>query len=390
MTKFCNKPWREIHYYSSGEVGTCCREATGSHLLGHVSDDPLAIWRGMSFRKLRGVIEAGDVWEAGCGTCVDLSLDVVNECFEGESRESGMPQRVYFQLSYLCNMNCSHCSQAKARVSDPKVMQKFPLDCFKRIYGCFFPYALNWVFVGGEVLANPNFFALLDLMNPEDNPHCRLNIVTNGHLLRDALPSLQKFNKVNLHVSVDAASEETYRVVRGASWRMLLLNVRAYRAWAERCDLDWTMIFNFLLMRSNIHEVPEMIRLAMREDAEASFGLIFGHFRRENLFLYRELRDAVGWRKSLYEGIKLLEGMPEALWVVNALKSLRGVYHYLSLPCGSLEWSDHRVRRLWDQTVCGLNGCEYKEEYPVRKGVHLIRQGRWGHLARRVLEKVRG
>lgn len=382
---FCNKPWREIHYYSSGVVGSCCRKPAGPHLLGALTDDPLEVWGGERFNHLRKLVQEDKVWEAGCGTCVDLSCDVVKESFPVVREEHGFPQHVFLQLSYLCNLHCSHCCQGKERRESPVVMQEFPVSVFKRVYDAFFQDALNFIFIGGEALANPNFPKLLAVMHPGENPGCRVNVVTNGLLLRDNLPLFTRFPNFNIHVSVDAANEPVYRRIRGASWRRLRMNLEAYRCWADRNGLEWSMILNFLLMHSNIHQVPKMLDLAEELGAEASFGMVYGCFKHENLFLYRELRDTA-WETAIDMGVEKLRWKDE-LWARNAVKNLLGAKHYLLQPGVSIHDSDSKAVDYWNHQVCSRNGVVFKPER-LRRAAHLLREGKVKHLAKRVLARV--
>jgi len=408
VVPFCNKPWREIHFYNRGDVGTCCREPVGTHNLGRVSDDPRSVWFGKKFERLRRLILEGNKEEAGCSQCVDLSLGVVNDCFE-EPNSAGLsdtanfnyrwaldshyvkvqhyPLRVFFQLSYLCNMACPHCSQTRQRLTDPEVLKPFPIERFKKIYKAFFKSALSWVFVGGEVLVNRNFYKLLEVMDPNENPSCALNIVTNGQLLDKAILKLRRFPKVQLHISVDAASRKTYKAVRGGDWDRLVRNLRLFLSYGKERGLDWSVIVNNLLMKSNIHEVPEMVKFAYREGVEASFGLIYGCFKDENIFVYPELLEGIEWLEAINKGEKLLHTPDRAdLWVVNALLTLEGVKHYLSHPfVEALSLPDYQALRLWHKKVCELNDCSYKPSYSVGKAFSLLREGKLGYLIKRVV-----
>lgn len=406
VVPFCNKPWREIHFYNRGDVGTCCREPVGAHSLGRASDDPRSVWFGKKFERLRRLILEGKKEGAGCSWCVDLSLGVVNECFDEPrldlfpsiysnyclalnsqtARVQHHPLRVYFQLSYLCNMTCPHCSQTRQRLNDPEVLKPFPLGQFKKIYKAFFKSALSWVFVGGEVLANLNFYKLLEGMDPNDNPACTLNIVTNGQLLDKAILKLRRFPKVQLHISVDAATRKTYKAVRGSNWDKLVRNLRLFLSYGRERGLDWSIIVNNLLMKSNIHEVPKMVKFAYREGVEASFGIIYGCFKDENIFVYPELLEGIKWLEAINKGEKLLHSPDRAnLWVVNALLMLEGVKYYLSQPSiEALSLPDYQALRLWHKKVCELNNCSYKPSYSVGKAFSLLRERKLGYLIKRV------
>jgi MoaA/NifB/PqqE/SkfB family radical SAM enzyme len=77
-----------------------------------------------------------------------------------------------------------------------------------------------------------------------------------------------KLNEIN--ISLDAATAETYARIRGADFAKVLANVAALvRARRKAGRDDLVVMLNMTLMRANIEELPDFVRLAKRLAADA-------------------------------------------------------------------------------------------------------------------------
>jgi radical SAM protein with 4Fe4S-binding SPASM domain len=88
---------------------------------------------------------------------------------------------------------------------------------------------------------------------------------TNGTLLSERLiEQIVRSGMDQVSISIDGATKETYERIRvGARFERLIENMRALNQAKERLRSDTPHIhFNVVLMRSNIEELPGLIRLA--------------------------------------------------------------------------------------------------------------------------------
>jgi radical SAM protein with 4Fe4S-binding SPASM domain len=151
-------------------------------------------------------------------------------------------------------------------------------------------------------------------------------LITNGHLLTpDRIRKLVE-NEFTIDISIDAASEEKYSRIRGASLKKLIGNVRALSRERERQNkMKCKIAFSFTAFRDNISELPDLLNLA----AEIGVNQITAiHFmptteeqRYQSLFYHQTTANEVFSKaKQLSErlGIRLL--LP-SLYTVKELSS---------------------------------------------------------------------
>jgi hypothetical protein len=81
-------------------------------------------------------------------------------------------------------------------------------------------------------------------------------------------------NKIvqDLNVSMDGSSKETLEAIRvNVNYEKLIQNILFLISYARSAQFDFTLSFSFVLMRSNYHEFPELVKLIGRlRDSEFS------------------------------------------------------------------------------------------------------------------------
>jgi radical SAM protein with 4Fe4S-binding SPASM domain len=174
------------------------------------------------------------------------------------------PFSVELDITNQCNLRCIMCHFADERVHKTR-REDISVEGFSRIAEQLFPLCnlLNLSF-GTEPLLHRKFVELLAIVKQYDIP-C-VYMVTNGLLLNEEL--IDRILGVNgLHhitISIDAAIRSTYERIRvGGSFDRLIRNIRSIqRVKRERGWDSPSLNFNFVLMRSNVTELPALIRLA--------------------------------------------------------------------------------------------------------------------------------
>jgi len=178
-----------------------------------------------------------------------------------------MPELLQLELTRACDLRCAHCgTHGKSRLhrksSRQPHMAEETLDCIAEEL---FPFLRRVDLVGGgEPFCAPA--ALLDrLVDHLDRTGTRFAATTNGALLAprriDAiLPAL-----CDITFSVDAATADTYRLVRGQD-RFDTVVATMRRLVELRDALPSGRRFGicavFTLMRRNCHELVDFMRLA--------------------------------------------------------------------------------------------------------------------------------
>lgn len=179
------------------------------------------------------------------------------------------PLKLEMDVTTQCNLRCTMCYFSDPRFSK-RAREDVAVEAFARTAREVFPHCgLVSLSFGTEPLLHPRLPELLELVAAEGVPWRYL--ITNAQLLDER--QIEAFVRVPLHgfsVSIDAATASTYeRIRRGGRWDRLLENLEALQEAKRRAGSEYPRItFNFVMMRSNVDELPELVRLAARLGVE--------------------------------------------------------------------------------------------------------------------------
>lgn len=200
------------------------------------------------------------------------------------------PLKLEIDVTTQCNLRCTMCY-----LSDPRFGKReredIGVEAFARIARDVFPHCgLVSLSFGTEPLLHPQLPELLEIVAAEGVPWRYL--ITNAQLLDETL--IEAFVRVPLHgfsVSIDAATPATYeRIRRGGRWERLIANLEALQAAKRRAGAEYPRItFNFVMMRSNVDELPALVRLAAKLGVEGVAAMHLTPF--EGLDLEHEQLD---------------------------------------------------------------------------------------------------
>jgi radical SAM protein with 4Fe4S-binding SPASM domain len=171
------------------------------------------------------------------------------------------PQRLQVEVTSACNLACRMCL-VRYR---PRVNRRegaMDLAVFRRLLDAN-PEVREVVLQGlGEPLLSPHLFDMVRLAK-ERGAEVEFN--TNATLLtRARADRLVELGLDRLHISLDGASEATYSYVRdGARWSMVERGLRAIAEAKAAAGAALPAVrVVFVAMRCNVHELPDLVRLA--------------------------------------------------------------------------------------------------------------------------------
>lgn len=225
-----------------------------------------------------------------------------------------LPRRLVLELTNACNLNCTMCGR-NAATFQPTVFQMDWLRYFEPYLDTVEEVTLmGW----GEPTVHPNFVEMLELIHRHA---ARIYFCTNGMRL-DSLANAIFENHVDVFaVSMDGASAETNdRIRRGADFNRIVKSLREIKARQRREGLSYPYInFVFCAMRSNLHELPDLVRLAADiglEEVKVVYLTAFDS----------ELADEVLWDRlpEVEEVFQEAAGLGEQLGVTLKLPYLQG------------------------------------------------------------------
>lgn len=181
----------------------------------------------------------------------------IREIDSGATILKSYPRRLVFELTNACNLNCVMCGRNAANFK-PTV---FDMDVF-RSFEPIMDYAEEVTLMGwGEPTIHPHFNEMLEIINRHS---ARKYFCTNGMNLKKIKNAIFDYNVDVFAVSLDGATDETNgRIRRGSKIDVIKEDLKDIVRIKKERGLKYPWInFVFCAMRSNIKELPDLVRLA--------------------------------------------------------------------------------------------------------------------------------
>lgn len=181
----------------------------------------------------------------------------LTEIQEGATVLQSMPRRLVLELTNACNLNCVMCGR-NAATFKPTVFQMDWLYALEPLLDTVEEVTLmGW----GEPTVHPHFVEMLELIHRHP---ARIYFCTNGMRLGQLHDAIFE-NQVDVFaVSVDGAMAETNNAIRrGSDLNEITASLKRIKQTRRERQLSYPYInFVFCAMKSNLHELPGVVRLA--------------------------------------------------------------------------------------------------------------------------------
>lgn len=167
-------------------------------------------------------------------------------------------RRLVLELSSRCNLRCIMCAQSHRQMAGMD-MEEWVFDKLHQLFPALDEVAL---FGWGESLLNKRFGSFLGAIS--DVAGLKSYLVTNGYHLDRAARAIVENRLTYLAVSIDGFAASTHNSIRrGSDFDRVLKNVGLVARLKEQAGGDYPVIrIEFVAMRNNIEELPDLIRLA--------------------------------------------------------------------------------------------------------------------------------
>lgn len=181
----------------------------------------------------------------------------IEEMEAGKTILQSYPRRLVFELTNACNLNCVMCGRNaadfKPTVFDMDVFRSFEplMDIVEEVT------LMGW----GEPTIHPHFTQMLEII---DRHQARKYFCTNGMNLKKIKQAIFDCHVDVFAVSLDGATEETNgRIRRGSRIDVIMADLKEIVQYKKDNKLSYPWInFVFCAMKSNLHELPDLVRLA--------------------------------------------------------------------------------------------------------------------------------
>ncbi len=178
------------------------------------------------------------------------------------------PKIVKPSIDYSCNLFCQSCRPTR-RVAKAADFWEIEFIAKRLMAEEWLEHAEELIIAGdGEVFYSQIYRKLLYEVKKKRN---KIYVISNGNLFaeEDLEMLLQCYRFVEMDISVDAASKETYeKLRRGGDWDKLMRNLELLGKARANGDMDFFTI-SMVVQRENYQEIPEFIKLGKRIYADA-------------------------------------------------------------------------------------------------------------------------
>lgn len=167
------------------------------------------------------------------------------------------PRRLVFELTNACNLSCIMCGRNDTHFT-PTIFNIDWIDKFDHILN----YVEEVTLMGwGEPTMHPYFTQILKKLNKYN---VRKYFCTNGMKLGEIKDSIFDDKVDIIAVSLDGSNADTNnRIRRGSDFNKVISDLKSIEEEKRKRSLQYPYI-NFVLtaMKSNFHQIPDMVRLA--------------------------------------------------------------------------------------------------------------------------------
>jgi MoaA/NifB/PqqE/SkfB family radical SAM enzyme len=174
---------------------------------------------------------------------------------------TGKPRLIFWETTTGCNLRCIHCRASATELMSPDDLQtQRGLELIKEISEYASPIL---VLSGGEPLYRKDIFTLARYATDRG---LRVALATNGTLVdRRVARNIIDSGVKRVAISLDGACAATHDTFRGipGSFDAAVNGLRILR------DMGMSVQINTTIARHNAHELPQILELARRIEADA-------------------------------------------------------------------------------------------------------------------------
>ena len=172
--------------------------------------------------------------------------------------DSTFPSQVMVDLTEVCNLKCTHCSHPEfkkskfynARILHKSLNKKMVDEVRKEktVKTQYIRYTSN-----GEPMLHPDFLQIM--LYAIQFSEVKVTLTSNGTIYKENIGQLFKDGLHLLDISLDANSDQTYKLVRGGNFNKVKTNILKFVKLRNKLNSKTKIIVSFIEQESNKHEV---------------------------------------------------------------------------------------------------------------------------------------
>lgn len=337
QNRFCARPFEHVeimHGYGAnqqdgfGDVYVCCSGWLSKKIGNYLEQDLKTIWNSAAAQDIRASILDGSFRYCNKQVCPYIQSNSLPELKnvsakhrifleENETILSDLPSSFFLCYDRSCNLTCKSCRNGLILFSDGigkenpiKLNEKLMTDLFSKPTD----RLINIKITGsGDPFASPAFKEFLENLDGDKFPGLEIELFTNGLLFNprnwEKLVHIHKNIKL-VSVSIDAASAETYRHVRGGSWSQLQSNLEFIGSLRKQNAIRY-FATNYVVQTRNFHEAADFVRMCEKFYVDT---INFSFVSDWNTWTESEFQEQCIWKKSHPQFSKLIETLQDPIF----------------------------------------------------------------------------
>ncbi|TNF27269.1 MAG: radical SAM protein [Deltaproteobacteria bacterium] len=287
--KFCPRPFEYLELgYPQGDKAPCfaCCPTWVPTIVGDIGQQSVSdIWNSKEMQNIRASILDESFSYCNHELCPEirenrlLEKDYLFQESHKEIVKKGLlktegPKIINFSNDRSCNLECPSCRTEKIMWSQGEEFEKME-EIHQRLLDEALESLELMIFCSsGDPFASKLYRKLLFELEGSKYPKLKIQIVTNGQLFTpEAWEKMEKIQKNidTVYVSVDAATPDTYRVVRkGGELEELIPNLKFLGELRRQGKISLLQL-DFVVQQRNYREMPEFVKLGKEVGADKVF-----------------------------------------------------------------------------------------------------------------------
>ena len=268
------------------------------------------------------------------------------------TRKVPCPERLNVELTTYCNIKCIMCRGSLNYIDKNDANKYLTANDFKTILNGIDLDRLKVLNLAGEAepLLNPDILSILDICREKK---IIVEFITNGMLLTPQISKKILGCSSEIHISFGGSTKKTFESIRqGANFETVCGNIKYLSELKKTNSNRYPDIWlNPILMKRNIHELPDIIELAKeigcRGVACSHLTVNSNELIDESLFFHKEECNSY---------------LQKAETVANNYKMPLFKPEYFSVESNSDTENDvspeawNKCRFLWNHAILGIDG----------------------------------
>ncbi len=259
---FCSKPFEEVYVEIGGVIYLCCpyllRDIDIGNLREHEFDE---IWNSVKARIIRLSIIKRNFCFCEESFCSHFSKTCENNDDFYEAAVPKYPRKAMISFDDACNLKCPSCRKEFRFNNSNNLKQEMAEICAKKLEAIIPQIGMVSISGNGDPFYCNTYRKLW--LNTSKMKRNYIRFQTNGLLLNEENIEriVNGYEIIDLYVSIDAATKETYERVRcGGNFEVLQRNMQMVAKMRQENKIR-EFVTSFVVQKENYHEIVDFVKM---------------------------------------------------------------------------------------------------------------------------------